>query len=248
MNKERFVTMKRLKFILLSTVIVGALFLGSCLKDDGTEYPVGAGLTMVNAFSSSAPVAYRLENRWLTSGMGLDYRVYAQVFDIFPGTRRLLAQQYGDGATLVDTVYTFKDSTFYSSFLYRGVEEDEIRHLIMEDHSLELAGEESGVRFLHVASEVGSVNVYFDTTEEPVFADRSLEQGAEGEEHDRYDFIASGSGTKKIIVTGDGGEVLVERDYEFGNGYVYSIMLMGSADSEEYPLYIGVVSQYRSAN
>lgn len=243
-NKDN---MKSTAFVLFSALIVSVLFLGSCLKDGDTAPQPHAVLTMVNGFPSTSPVGYALENNVLTPGLGIDYRSYSYV-NIFPGTRRLLARQYGRGvgASLVDTVHTFRDSSFYTSFLYGDV--DDVKHLLIEDQPLEELGSESGFRFLHLGANVGAVTVYFDSTDEPIFSNRQLENSLDSDESDDYDFIAQPSGTTKVIVRGEDGETLVEREYDFMEGYQYSLILIGNADSEDFPLYLGVVRQYRSTN
>lgn len=224
---------------LFGIVLIGSL--GSCMKDDNRDYPQSA-LTMVNGYVSANGVIYTSDNNVIQYGYNpLKYQGYEHFYNIFPGSRRI--RIYTDNnQQLVDENYTFKDSTYYTSFIYGW--QDDVQHLISEDKLLANLGEQTGIRFLHLSPSEDNVNVYLNDKENLLFGDRIYEGENEEEENEHILFTPQTSGKQTIIITDEEDETLVEREYTFEKGRHYSIILIGDSNSMARPLYIGVVPQY----
>lgn len=236
--------MKRLSTTKLIAYVFGIILVGSlssCMKDDDRDYPQSV-LTMVNGYVSANGVIYASDNNVLQYSYNpLKYQNYDYVYNIFPGNRRI--RIYTDNnQELVDENYTFKDSTYYTSFIY-GWQED-VQHLISEDKLLTNLNEQAGIRFLHLSPSEGEVNVYLNDKESLLFGDRIYEGENEAEENTHILFTPQATGKQTIIVSNEEDETLVEREYTFEKGRYYSIILIGDSNSMARPLYIGVVAQY----
>ncbi len=231
---------KKLLGLLLGGFIL--ISLNSCMKDnDYEEIPV-AVVTMVNGFVSSNGVVYASDNNPIQPNYSpLLYQQY-DFFRIFPGSRRI--RIFTDtNNQLVDETYTFKDSTYYTSFIY-GWQED-IHHLMSEDLLLENLGNKSAIRFLHLSPSEDQVNVYLDDKETLLYGERAYEGEEEDEDSENTSFVAQNSGKHTIIITDQDDETLIEREYTFEEGRHYSIILIGESNSMARPLYLGIVKQYK---
>lgn len=234
--------MKTVSKAKLWSLLIGGFLLvslNSCLKDkDYEEVPV-AVVTMVNSYVSSNGVVYAADNNTIQYNYNpLPYQQY-DFFRIFPGSRRIRIFTENNNQ-LVDETYTFKDSTYYTSFIY-GWQED-VRHLMTEDQILENLGTQSGLRFLHLSPSEGKVNVYLDDKETLLYGERAYEGE---EESENTVFIPQSSGKHTLIITDEEDETLLEREYTFEEGRHYSIILIGDGNSMARPLYLGIVKQYK---
>jgi len=228
-------------------LFMGALVLatlGSCMKDNDYEEVPVAVVTMVNGFVSSNGVRYAADNNYIQpQGYNpLFYQEYGY-FRLFPGSRRI--RVYNDtNEVLTDDSYTFKENTYYTSFIYGW--QDDIQHLLTEDKLLDNLGDKSAFRFLHLSPSEGLVNVYLNNTETPLYTDRAYEgndEEAAEEENENITFVPQNSGKHTLIVTNADGETLKEREYTFEAGRHYTLILIGDGSMAR-PLYLGIVPQY----
>lgn len=234
-------TVSRLAAYLLGLVIIGSL--GSCMKDEDTNYPQ-AVLTMVNGYVSTPGVMYAADNNNIHNSYNpLVYKSYDFTY-LFPGSRRIRVFSPSN-TTLTDETYTFKDSSYYTSFVFG--KNDEVFQLIKEDVLLTDLGDQSALRFFHLSPSESKVNVYLNDTENPLAEDVSYSGNPELTANEAVNevFVAKESGTKTIIVQNEADETLLTREFTFEKGVHYSIILIGDSSSETTPLYIGVVTQYR---
>lgn len=233
---------------LLRVLIGGFLLisLNSCMKDEDYEEVPIAVVTMVNGFVSSNGVLYASDNNTIQySYAPLLYKQY-DYFRIFPGSRRIRIFT-DDNNQLVDETYTFKESTYYTSFVYGW--QDAPQHLLSEDELLENLGDKSAFRFLHLSPSEDEVNVYLNNKETLLYTERVYEGENEDEDSENTTFVAQNSGKHTIIITDSNDETLIEREYTFEADTHYSIILIGESNSMARPLYLGIVKQYnRTSN
>ncbi|MBL1408355.1 DUF4397 domain-containing protein [Sphingobacterium faecale] len=231
----------KLFFIALLSVSV----LSGCLKDnDDINNVPRARLSMVNSYSPVAYIVHMADNNNLTSHHNpLKYNQ----FNNFPPTflyvgNRKIKTISPENKTLIDTVYTFKDSSSYTSFVFGTLENP--KQIITEDKSVEMQGSKSALRFFHLANNTTKVNVYLNSLESQIYKNREIEDILTGENLKHADFAVQNSGKNKIIITDESNKILIEREYDFAQGKYYSILLTGDKNSTTTPLYLGVVPQY----
>lgn len=231
--------MKKINVQLFLTVLFSVIFLSSCLKDnDNMGYYPQAAFTMVNAYSPTNAVIYQADQNAIQSPMNpLVFKSYTFAY-LFPGNRRIQTIA-SDSKTIVDTLYSFKDSTYYTSFVYGTIEKP--RHLISTDKLLSNLETKAAIRFLHLANNIGKVDVFVGDEQTPRFDDRNFSESLKSEE---TTFTQQNSGKQKIIVKDELGNKVLEREFDFAAGLHYSLILIGDKENANAPLYIGVVKQY----
>lgn len=236
---EKKNTISRFAVWFIGLILMGSL--ASCLKDKDTIYPQ-AFLTMVNGYVSTPSVMYSADNNNIhTNYNPLLYKGYNFTY-LFPGSRRIRIFS-PTNTTLADDTYSFRDSTYYTSFVYGTAEN--VSHFIVEDKLIQNIHNRSAVRFYHLSPSEGSLNVYLDDTGNPLRENIHYATEAALAQSDIAEFVAIESGTHTIIVQNDEHETLITREFKFEKGIHYSIILIGESNSETTPLYIGVVTQYR---
>lgn len=218
-----------------------ALIATSCLKDNDTNPNVPiATMRMVNAYTGAESIYFTDANNYLTDPYRpIRYNTYLlDVIYLYPGNRQIKVYN-SKRELLVETTVELKDSTNYTSFVYG--KEGEAKNLITQDKRVEDLGDKSGIRFLHLANDIENVNVYFNSMEEPAFMD--VAPPLANYTNELHDFTAQKAGKHTIIVTDLENNKLLEREVTFNKSSYYSIILTGDKESEETPLYIGVIQQ-----
>lgn len=232
--------MKLLNFKLVLTIVLGAVLMSSCLKDKDYEPVPHAVFTMVNGYTGSKGLVYFADNNRVTNFYGyLPYKNSENYKNLFIGNRRIRVVDE-DQKAIIDTNYTFKDSTYYTSFVFGNAEET--KHIITEDQSVDDLGNKAAVRFLHLSNITDEVSVYIGSDSEPVFTGRVTESATSPEEN--HLFIARTTGKQNIIVKNAAGTTIIEREYDLKPGRYQSIILVGERDNTETPLYLGIAEQY----
>lgn len=228
----------KLFFIALLSVSV----LSGCLKDndDFNNIP-RAGLTLVNAYAPAPYIIQNADHNELTSGYNpLRYNTYSNLpLSLFTGNRKITTFS-PDHKLLVDTTFTFKDSTYYTSFVYGTAEMP--KQIITEDKSVDKLKDQSALRFFHLANNTAKVNVYLNTTETAIYSAREQEGALVGPNLEHAKFVAQASGKTNIIITDEAGKKLIERSVDLAAGRYYSIILTGTPESTSTPLYLGVIA------
>ncbi|WP_196937075.1 DUF4397 domain-containing protein [Sphingobacterium hungaricum] len=231
----KITTLKPLLFLTL-----GITLFTSCLKDDG-EYitPPVAAFTMINGYVEEPGVIYRVhQNGYNDPLFRLNYKSYLKNTLLYAGSRQLSIYSGVNNAKIVDTVYTFKDSTSYSGFVY-GLPGD-AKFIVSEDKSIADLGDNAGLRFFHLADGVDDVNITIGNETSPVFT-RTEQQDSTNIATNQV-FVAKASGSTTIVAKNAAGTEIARREnYDLKPGRYYSIILIGDATSTELPLYIGLI-------
>lgn len=237
--------MKSQTIKLFFAALLGISFLSSCLKDsDNIDDVPRAALTLVNAYTPAEAIIQMADNNYLTSAYApLTYNSYTpaeQIKFLFTGNRKIKTLS-SDNKVLVDTVFTFNDKTFYTSFVYGTA--DKAKQIITEDKVLDNLGNKAGIRFFHLANNIGKVNVYVNTKDTPIYSGRANEEALIGENLKHQDFVAQSSGSTNIIITDESNNTLVERRVDLAEGRYFTILLTGDKNSTDKPLYVGFIKQ-----
>lgn len=236
--------MKTQTIKLFFVALLSVSFLSGCLKDnDDINNIPRSVLTLVNAYSPAPYITQMADNNYLTTGYNpLEYNTYSAIpQSLFTGNRKIKTLS-PNNQILIDTVYTFRDSTYYTSFVYGTAELP--KQIISEDKSVEQLNDKSALRFFHLANNTGKVNVYLNTKETAIYSAREIEDALIGENLEHAKFVAQANGKTNIIITDAENNTLIERTVDLAAGRYYSIILTGDINSIEKPLYLGVVAQY----
>ncbi|TJZ62852.1 DUF4397 domain-containing protein [Sphingobacterium olei] len=232
--------MKLLNFKIFFTIVLGTILMSSCLKDKDYEPVPHAVLTMVNGYTEETGLAYFADNNRIPIPSGfLPYKGLERYRNLFVGNRRIRIVDKTQKA-IIDTNYTFKDSTSYTSFVFGNAEAT--KHIITKDQSVDDLGNNAAVRFLHLSNITDEVSVYIGSDSEPIFTDRVTESATSPEEN--HLFIAKTTGKQNIVVKNTAGTTIIEREYDFKPGRYVSITLIGERDNTETPLYLAIAEQY----
>ncbi|ERJ57537.1 DUF4397 domain-containing protein [Sphingobacterium paucimobilis] len=229
----------KLFFIALLSVSV----LSGCLKDnDNINDLPRAFLLMVNAYTPSPSVIHVVDNNNLQSWHDpLKYSTYRPAPGyLYVGNRKIKTIS-PENKVLIDTVYTFKDKSTYTSFVFGTAEQP--KQIITDDKAIENLGDKAALRFFHLANNTPKVNVYLDSKETPIYSNREIESELTGENAKHANFTAQKSGKINIIITDENNNTLIEKSKDLVAGRYYSIILTGDKNSTEKPLYIGLIEQ-----
>jgi hypothetical protein len=102
---------------------------------------------------------------------------------------------------------------------------------------------ESGLRFFNLAEGTDLVSLKIgDQTSPSEWTNRAQETQNSASAH--QGFIAQKSGTFTVTARDKAGKTIATRsDIKLVEGYYYSLILIGKANDEKKPLYIGLVAQ-----
>jgi len=232
--------MKKFSLKLWLPLLVGAFGSAACLKDGDPAPPEPAGVvTFVNAFSDAAAVSYRIDGQSLRrNGAPLDFREFT-VGWLRAGNRKLEISAQNQSSGLLDTTIVVRDSAAYSTFIYGTANAP--RFAMVQDESIENLGEKTGFRFLNLANGVDEVSIFLGDEAAASFADRPVETGASAVTN--RTFAAKESGTFTVFAKdSDGNELAKRQNFDFRKGRYYTIILIGTKDHSERPLYVGVIA------
>lgn len=245
--------MKKLSLQFCFLLLLSIFTFSSCLKDndDGpwNNMPSAGLMYFVNGFTEAeSGLLYRLDgnivgNPLSSDPMVLEYKTFSGALLLNPGSRKLTITNYAtDQDMLIDTTLTIKVDNGYTSFIYGTNEEP--KFAMTQDSAIENIGSnESGIRFLNLATDVEGVNLYIEGEDEPLYSNRPIETGSSAVAHQAFKTQQSGKYTF-TVTDAAGNELVTREDRELRRGYYYTIMLMGKPDNSETPLYIGVVEHY----
>jgi len=224
----------------LIAFLLSAVFFTSCLKDDDNYVqPPLAAFTMINGYVEEPGVFYRIHQDGFNDPLfRLDYKSYLRNTTLYAGNRRLSVYSGKNNAALLDTTYNFKDSTSYSGIVYG--KPNDIKFIISEDKPLANLGDNSALRFFHLASGINEVNISFNTETTPSFT-RPAQQDTTTLAANQV-FVSKASGSTTIIAKNAAGTEIARREnVEFKPERYYSIILIGDAESTALPLYLGII-------
>ena len=233
--------MKNYRLFNFIAIAVATFFLSSCLKDNENQRIPGALFTMVNGYTDANAVVYSADGGPLQSPYyPLDFKSYSQV-GLFTGARNIkISSEYN--SALVDTTVTIKDSTIYTSFVY-GNKAKPMQVITTDKINKEIKNTESGVRFFNFAEGTDQVTLQIGTQASPTeWTNRAKETQNSATAH--QGFIAQKSGTYTVIAKDKAGKTIATRkDIKLAENYYYSLILIGKANDEKKPLYLGLVAQ-----
>lgn len=236
--------MKKYNSLLLTSLfLIFALAISSCSKDDSKPFRIPTtALQMVNAYTYSPAIVFTQNNDFITPyGAALKYNEYMpNPRFLSPGNKRI--RVYGNGDLLVsDTTVNLLDSAYYTSFVYGNTAT--AKNLITKNVSINDLGSKVAVRFLHLASNQGSVNVYLNDLNTLIYQNRTQEIAVGNSEGPNTVYIPQTAGKHKIIITDNSSNTLVEREFDLTQSNYYSILLTGDKNDTSKPLYLGVTQQ-----
>lgn len=233
--------MKNYRLFNFIAIALAALFLTSCLKDNDDQPIPAALLTMVNGYTDANAVIYFADGGPLQNpNYPLGFKSYAQI-GLFTGARRIaVSAEYN--TKLTDTTVTIKDSTIYTSFLF-GTKSKPVQVITTDRINKDIKNTESGLRFFNLAEGTDLVSLKIgDQTSPSEWTNRAQETQNSASAH--QGFIAQKSGTFTVTARDKAGKTIATRsDIKLVEGYYYSLILIGKANDEKKPLYIGLVAQ-----
>lgn len=233
--------MKNYRLFNFIAIAVATFLLSSCLKDDDNDQYIPTGVfTMVNGYSDANAVIYYADGGYIQQPYyPLNFKSYNQVF-LFTGTRRIsISSEYNN--VLLDTTITIKDSTLYTSFMY-GNKAKPAQVITTDRVNKDIKNTESGVRFFNLAEGTDQVTLQIGDQASPAeWSNRSKETQTSATAH--QGFIAQKSGTYTLTVKDKTGKSIATRkDVKLMENHYYTLILIGKANDQKTPLYIGVVS------
>lgn len=236
--------MKTINKLLPALFLLVILISTSCLKNnDPGPYIPKAALKMVNAYTDAEALIFTADNNYITpANLPIRYNEYTtRVALLFPGNKNLKVYSQ-DNRLVSDTTITLRDSTYYTSFVFGNTQK--AKNLITTDVSLGNIGANSAIRFFHLGSNLGNVNVYIDnTTSTPIYSNVTPEILNTSNTSTNSIFKAQNSGKHKIIITDTNNTPIIEREYELLQSRYYSIIISGDNNSNTKPIYLGVILQ-----
>ena len=142
----------------------------------------------------------------------------------------------------MDTTITIKDSTIYTSFVY-GSKSKPVQVITTDRINKDIKDTESGVRFFNLAEGTDQVTLQIGDQASPTeWSNRGKETQSSATAH--QGFIAQKSGTYTIVAKDKAGKTIASRkDVKLAENYYYSLILIGKANDQKTPLYIGLVAQ-----
>lgn len=236
--------MKTMNKLLSALFVLVTLISTSCLKNnDPGPYVPKAALKIVNAYTNADALVFTVDNNYITPpNVPIRYNEYtSNVALIFPGNKNFKAYSV-DNKLVSDTTITLRDSTYYTSFVFGNGEK--AKNIITTDVSLGNINTNVALRFLHLASNLGNVNVYLDnTTSTPIYPNVAPEVLSANNTAANTAFKAQTSGKRKVIITDMNNTPIIEREHDFIQSRYYSIIISGDNNSTSKPIYLGIIQQ-----
>ena len=235
--------MKRLHYLFY--VVLGTLFLTSCLKDpDGPtpSYRYG-GMIFINAYPEAHGVYFRIDEKTVqfpTTDYIIPYKSIGPLVGLYSGSRRfeVFSENFGSKTPIIDTSITVTDSTYYSSIVYGDKESP--KYLLATDTELKDLDQGSGIRFFNLANELDEATLLFDDKAVEAFTDRAQESDSTLTTTEKFLALSSG-GQTLTAKDKEGNEIAKRENFQFQKGRYYSIILIGSKSNADTPYYIGIV-------
>lgn len=226
--------MKHIKLFLV--LLVAGTFLGSCLRDSEVEQTPLGYLIYANAFTESQSISYFFDGRYTSTQ---PYRGLDGAY-VYIGDRSLVITDPITNATLLQKPVRFEDQQVYHSFFYGTREEPKL--ILTNYEPISELNNQAGIRFFHLANEVGPVDVQFIKEEQVVedYADREQETDESAETHRIYSAVETGTYTIRVLDE-DGDVLAVRENVVLADKTHYTYTLIGTPESETHPLYIGEV-------
>ena len=155
------------------------------------------------------------------------------MFFAIPGNKKLQVVDRSNNQPIIDTTLTFTDSVVYSCMVYGTEQKPEF--IRVPDVELKNAGTKTGVRFFHLANQVGKVNFKVGSQEIPGSTNRVKENPSTVAQ--TQIFRESTTGKTAVTVTDEQGKVIAKIDeINLENNKHYNFMLIGTKDNSQYPL------------
>lgn len=234
--------MKNYRFFNFIAIALATFLLSSCLKDNDDQRVPMALFTMVNGYSDANAVIYYADGGALQNpNYPMEFKSYRPIVGLFTGARKIdVYAEYN--SILTDTTITVKDSTIYTSFLF-GTKAKPVQVITTDRINKDIKNTETGLRFFNFAEGTDMVSLKIGDQASPSeWTNRAKETQNSASAH--QGFIAQKSGTFTVTARDKAGKTIATRsDIKLVEGYYYSLILIGKANDEKKPLYIGLVAQ-----
>ena len=213
-----------IKSLLLLSIIV---LVNGCMKDDSVRQPF-AVLTVINAYTPEPRLTFALDRNNFHTG---DYST-ARSYDIAVGNRQFSFR--GTAAqSLVDTSFQIEPWTYYSSFAYGDASDPKL--LLTKDSLIQDLGAKAAIRLLHLANNVGTVQVYQGDQAVEGISQRSQETARTVAQSQVFVPITAGNHT--YSVRDSAGNVLAtSQNIELRSGLHRTLILLGTQGNNANPL------------
>lgn len=231
--------MKTNIFKLLTTLVIGAFLLSSCLKDDLQSPRIPqAGFSMVNIFSSSTFLINKADNNYIqTMNNPLRFKEINFIY-LYPGNRNL--ETFDDKNNLIlDSTFTIKDSLLYTSFIFNKTKDLAAQQLV-EDKLLNTDESNAAFRFLNFSYDKLKIDLYSD--DKKIIEDRNFDGNALNLENFQFTNIHSGEHT--FVVKDKNNLPIIQKEVNLKSHIHYSLMLIKNSLNDQYELLI--TDQYRN--
>lgn len=212
--------LSRFRIVWMLSLSIMAVSLTSCLDDDDGVVVPDVSVAYVSLYHASpdAPPLDVLADNNLIFYNPIEYSEYTGYLRFYTGERELKFSPYNANNTLVDTTVTLEESALYSIFVIG--EEDDLQTLILEDDIPDTTDENSAVvRIVNLSPDGPSVDI--SNEEGVVFEDIAYKKASDFIE------IPAGSTTFDLTATGESEVITSVADYDFKEGFVYTIIVRG---------------------
>ncbi|MCA5005757.1 DUF4397 domain-containing protein [Sphingobacterium bovistauri] len=218
---------KSIKLFLFATL--GLFFLNGCMKDSDellNDLPPQAFFTMINAYEGSDFVIHKADNNFIqTMNNPLLFKAINFVY-LYPGNRKIQTIDKQNNI-IIDSTFTIKDESLYTSIIFRTLGNKAGQHLIVDSLVNNLATN-SALRFLNLAEGTHNINVFLSNT--AIISNRNFDGTTADLNH--FKFVPQQSGFNKIIIKDESNQTLIEKDINLAPGIHYTIALIKSSIDE----------------
>lgn len=230
--------MNKLKFIKSALLVsLGAVLLGSCMKDDGPDQEPSPvyNLAIFNGYPDAESVTPRINGQDINSikydgtwgnsnnpnpiGGTLVFQVGQQqrLSATNPTTKQILIPEF---------TFTPKDQGLYTWLVYG--EEEDAQSILIEDVISTQQPTTAKIRFFNLANGTGEVDVFLGDTPIGEFASRDQDDQASAVQNGKFIDKPSGSSNTIVVKAEDGTELKSLSNYDFRDIYYYTIVLVGN--------------------
>ena len=237
MHNNVFSFISRFRGVFLSMALI--ILLASCNDDeDFVNEPVEVAYVSIYHASPDAPDFDIFVDGRVINQNPFDYSSYSGYLNFFTGDREIRFAAYNADNALIDTTFNFENQKAYSLFAIDRL--DKIEALLVVDSAGSPAAGKAMVRFVHLAPDAASFDVYTADSEEALFASQSFREATAFQEidADTYTFGIRRSGESEQILTTEDVDILPGRYYTIitrgfanppqGNTNVLTVEVLGS--------------------
>ena len=189
-----------------------------CLKDEKIEPQELAGVSIYHSSPDAPEMNIIIDNEVITAS-AFRYKNYSNYIDITKGDHRIRFNRFNDGASLLDSTFSFEINKSYSLYVVNTLAKIEL--LMREDLSDLPASGNGRVRCLNLSPDAPKVDVRWTSESSPLFSALTFKQASD------FKDVVINTYSLEVKMIGGNGRTVTLSNIEIKEGGFYTILVEG---------------------